>query len=60
MAFYNENEQLCLETDVLGVGVRVSLLQVRDRMWFLRNKALNNAAPRPPVCVNKRLTCVET
>ena len=30
MAFYNEKEQLQVETDVLGVGLGARLLQVRD------------------------------
>ena len=30
MAFYNKKEQLYLETDALGVGIGVRLLQVRD------------------------------
>ena len=33
--FYNEKEQLYLETDILCVGLGASLLQVRDGMWFL-------------------------
>ena len=37
MEFYNEKEQLYLETDAMVVGLGASLLQVRDEMWFLRN-----------------------
>ena len=34
MVFYNEKEQLYLETDALCVGQGASPLQVRDKMWF--------------------------
>ena len=44
MVFYNEKVQLYLETDVSGVYLGASLLQVRDRMQFPRNKSPNNAA----------------
>ena len=43
MAFYNEKEQLYLWTDTSGVGFRASLLQVRDGVWFPRNKAPDDA-----------------
>ena len=38
MAIYKEKEQQYLETDVLSVGLRGSLLHVRDKMWFPSNK----------------------
>ena len=39
MTFYNEKEQLPLETDALGVGPRTSLLQVKDGIWFPKTEA---------------------
>ena len=39
MVFYNEKEQLYLETDASGVGLGASVLHMRDRMWFPRNEA---------------------
>ena len=47
VAFYDGKEQLHLETDVSDVGLRASLLQVRDGMWYLRNEAAKNAALQP-------------
>ena len=44
MIFYNKKEQLYLETDVLHVGLRVSLLQGRDEMQFPRDEGPYNAA----------------
>ena len=44
MAFHNEKEQLFLETDVSNISLGISLLQVRDRMWHLRDEASNIAA----------------
>ena len=41
MAFCSKKEQLYLETDALGMGLRASLLQVRDGMQFPGNKAPN-------------------
>ena len=41
--FCNENEQLYLETDALGVGLGASLLQTVDDMQFPRSKTPNNA-----------------
>ena len=49
MVFYNEKEQLYLETNALGA----SLLQVRDSIWFLRNEAPNSAALLPMEFVSK-------
>ena len=44
MAFYNEKEELYLETDVLGVSLRASFLQVRDGKWFPKDEAPENVA----------------
>ena len=44
MPFYNENEQICIEKDVLGASLEVSLLQVRDGMCFPMIEAPNSAA----------------
>ena len=44
MVFYNEKEQLYLETDPLDVGLIVGLLLVRDRMWLPKNETSENAA----------------
>ena len=44
IAFYKEKEQLYIETDVSDVGLRASLLQVREGTWLLRNEGPNNAA----------------
>ena len=34
MAFYNEKEQVCLETERLCFGLGESLLQMRGNMWL--------------------------
>ena len=59
MAFYNEKEQLYLETDVSGVSLRASLLPVRDKMWLPRNKAPDNAALWTVAFVSKSLISAE-
>ena len=41
MEFYNENEQLHLETDAFSVGLAATLMQVRDGMHSPRSKAPN-------------------
>ena len=43
MAFYNEEEQLCLETDASGVGIGAIFLQVRGGIQIPRNEAQYNA-----------------
>ena len=58
MALYSAKEQLYLETNALGVGLGASLLKGRDRMWFLRNEAPDNAAL--VAFVTKSLTSAET
>ena len=60
MAFYNKKEQLYLESNVSAVGLGTSVLQVRDRMWFPRNKALDNAVLWPIAFVNKSFASAET
>ena len=60
MAFCNEKEQLYLETDMLGVGLGASLLQVRDRMWLSKNEAPENTGLCPIPLASKRLTSAET
>ena len=47
MAFYEDKEQICLETDALGVDLGASLLQVGDGVLFQRNKAPNSATLQP-------------
>ena len=42
MVVYNKEKQLYLETEIFGVGLQVSLLQVKGAMLFLKNKASNN------------------
>ena len=39
MEFYNKKEELHLETDVSGVGLRASLLKVKDGIQFLGDEA---------------------
>ena len=53
MALYKVKRQLYVETDVLGVGLGESLLQVRDGMHFRMNEAANNAAPWPVAFTSK-------
>ena len=60
MAFHNVNEHLYLETDVLGVSFRASLLQVRDGMKFPKDEACNNIEPQPIAFTSKSLTSAET
>ena len=50
--FYNEKEQLYLESHTLGFGLRASLLQVRYCMWLSRNEAPNNVALQPKAFVS--------
>ena len=57
MAFYSEEEQLCLESDVV---LGASLLQVRDGMWFSRNESPYNTALQPIAFTSKSLTNTDT
>ena len=43
MVFNKEKKWLSLETDMLGVRLGVSLLQVRDSMLLPRNESSDNA-----------------
>ena len=60
VALYNEKVQPFIETNVLGLGLRASLLQVRDGMQFPKNEAPNNAALQPIAFQSKSLTSTET
>ena len=60
MAFYNDKQQLYLETDTLGVSLGASLLQIGDGMLFSRNDAPDNAALQPITFMSKTLTSAET
>ena len=56
MAFYNEKEQLYLETYVLGVGLGACFQQVGDRMQFQKDEAPNNMTLWPIPFTSKRMT----
>ena len=60
MEFYNEKEQLYLITDVFGVGLRASILHMRNEMQLPRNEAPENAPPQAIAFVSKSLTRTET
>ena len=58
---HNQEEwKHCMKSDASGVGQGVSPLHVRDRMWFSRNEAHDNAALWPIEFINKCLTSAET
>ena len=57
--FYNEKQQLYLETDASGVRLG-GLLQVRDRMQFPQDAALDNSALWPITFTSKSLISAET
>ena len=60
MTFYKEKEQLYLETDMLGVGLQVSLSQERDQMQFPKEQAPDNMALQPIAFICKSLISVGT
>ena len=55
-----QKEQLYLQTDVSGVGLRTRFPQASDTVQFPRKKALNNAALQPKMFARKSLTSTET
>ena len=59
MEFYNGNKQLYLETDPFSVRLGVSLLQVKDRMWFSRNETPYNEVLWPTAFTRKILTSMK-
>ena len=59
MAFYKEEEQLYLETDMLGVGLRASLLEMRDVMQFSRNEAPKQCSTAANSNISKSLASAE-
>ena len=60
MAFYNEEEQLYLETGMFGIGLGASLLQVRNIIDFPSNDTSDNATQFPVAFASKSLTSAET
>ena len=59
MKYYNEEEQLYLETDVSSISSGVGMLQVRDKTWFLKDKASDNSALWTIAFTSKSLTSAE-
>ena len=58
-----KKKQLYLQSDILAIGLRASLLKawdVKDEMQFPRNKLPNNAALQPIAFTSKILTSTET
>ena len=49
MSFYIEKEQWYIETDALGAGLGINLLQVRDGMQFPGNEAPDDEVLQPTV-----------
>ena len=60
MRFYNEKEQLQLETDVSGVRFGTGLLYTRDGMCFPKDKACGNSDLQSTALTSKSLTSTET
>ena len=60
MAFYNKKGQLYIDTDASGLGLRPSLLYLRDGMQFPRNEAPYNAAFWPVAFATKSLMRAQT
>ena len=60
MKFYNEKEQLYLETDTLGVGLRTGLLQVRDVMHCPKDTAPENTILISITFTSKSLSSAKT
>ena len=60
MAFHIEKEWLYVQPEALVVNLKASVLQVKDRVWFPRNKAPDNAALWPITLASKSLSHSET
>ena len=60
MAFYQEREELYMETNPSDEGLGAHLLQVRNRMWFPQNEAPVKTTLQPIVLASKSLTIAET
>ena len=59
MNFYNERDWLYLETDVLGVRLGASLVQVRDRIQSPKDEASDTSALWPITFASKSLISAE-
>ena len=55
-----QKEELYLETDAIGVGLGVSLMQVRDGIKFSKNEVSDNAVMQPVTFTSKNQTVAET
>ena len=60
MTFYNEKEQLYLETDMSDFGLGASLEQEREGLWFPRNEAPGSAVLEPIAFVKRSISSAET
>ena len=60
MKFFNEKEQLYLETDALGFNLGAGLLQMRDRMEFPKDEVPDNSVLQPIAFASKSLPNAET
>ena len=56
MKFYNENKELYLETDALGVVLGAALLQLRDNTTWQQGKTPDNTMLQPIAFASKSLT----
>ena len=55
-----KNEELYLETDVSGVRLGAGHFQVRDGMWFPKDKALDKSVFLAIAFTSKSLTSAKT
>ena len=60
MKFYNEKEQLYLETGALVVSLGACLLQVGDRMWFPKDYTPDNSTLQPIAFTGNILNSAKT
>ena len=60
MKFYNENKELFLETDALGVGPGAALLQLRDNTAWQQGIVPDNTMLQPIAFASKSLTGTES